>query len=173
MTDIILGIDPGTTQSAWLVLDGRTILAAAIDPNADVLQLVRGGWAATRDGWSFVFSTVAIERIEPRFGLNVGWSTLLTCEFVGALTEAARPLPVALLRRSVILGHLGVATRGRGDATRTSADSGVRAALMERWGGEGSVRKGGPLVGIKTHLWSALSVAVTFAEAPELAELIP
>ena len=160
---IILAIDPGTTQSAWVLLDGSRILGAAIEDNAEVLALLRA-WHSPASDVS-PLSAVAIERIEPRYGLRMGWETIQTCELVGALTEAARPLPVALLRRSAILPHLGVAARG-------SADPGVRAALMDRWGGVQSVRKGGPLAGIKTHLWAALSVAVSFVEAPDLAEMV-
>lgn len=153
----ILAIDPGTDRSAWVLLDGSSILGAAIEENARLLTRLRIGGPGA---W-----TVAIERIEPRYGLNMGWETIRTCELVGALTEAARPLPVVLLRRSEILRHLGVASRG-------SADSGVRAALMDRWGGEQSVRKGQPLAGIKTHLWSALGVAVAYADDPALGEVV-
>ena len=149
---IILAIDPGTTRSAWVMLDGWRIVNAAIEDNAAVLDRLRDRPHGV---------VVAIERIEPRYGQIMGWETIRTCELVGALAEAARPLPVALLKRSDILRHLGVVTRGP-DAT--TADSGVRAALMDRWGGAQSVRKGGPLAGIKTHLWAALAVAVTWAD---------
>ncbi len=159
---IILAIDPGTTSSAWLVFDTRTgqplgTDLRGIEPNGDLLERLRGWHDAARVGEVPFIGALVVERIEPRYGLNVGWETIRTCEFVGALGEAAHLLPVALLRRSDILRHLGVAARG-------AADPGVRAALMDRWGGAASVRKGGPLHGITTHLWSALSVAVTWAD---------
>ncbi len=154
---VILAIDPGTTQSGWVLLDGSRILDAAIEDNAAVRARLRDWHDGARVGEVPFLGAVVVERIEPRYGLNVGWETIRTCEFVGALGEAAHPLPVALLRRSDILRHLGVAARG-------AADPGVRAALMDRWGGAASVRKGGPLHGITTHLWAALSVAVTWTD---------
>ena len=162
---IILAIDPGTTRSGWVLLDGSRILGAAIEDNAALLARLRDWHDDARVGEGPFLGAVVIERIEPRYGLRMGWETIRTCELVGAVCEASGPLPVALLRRSDILRHLGVATRG-------AADPGVRAALMDRWGGATSVRKGGPLAGIKTHLWAALAVGVTWAEAPDLAEVV-
>ncbi len=162
---VILAIDPGTTQSGWVLLDGSRILDAAIEDNAAVRARLRDWHDGARVGEVPFLGAVVIERIEPRYGLRMGWETIRTCELVGALCEATGPLPVALLTRSSILRHLGVAIRG-------SADSGVRAALMDRWGGAASVRKGGPLAGIRTHLWAALAVGVTWAEAPGLAEAV-
>jgi hypothetical protein len=144
----ILGIDPGTTQSAWVFLEDHHLPAFGIEPNERVLDVL--------DTYALVGS-IAIERIEPRYGLRMGWETIETCEWVGRFVQAAHPVPATLLRRSDILRHLGVASKG-------SADSGVRAALLDRWGGLSSCRKGGPLYGVKTHIWSALSVAVAYRE---------
>ncbi len=160
---IVLGIDPGAARSAWILFEGSRILNAAIEGNAAFLDRLR-------DKSVGIPFAVAIEHIEPRYGQRTGWETIRTAYLVGALAEAARPLPVVLLCRSDILRHLGVVTRG---PDKMTADSGVRAALMDRWGGADSVRKGGPLAGIKTHLWSALAVGVTFAEAPGLGEVVP
>lgn len=149
MTGPIVGIDPGTRRSAWLVLDGDEVRERGIDDNGEVLRVLRHDLGA---GW-----TVAIERVEPRYGLRIGWETVATIEWVGRFVEASRPLPVALLNRSDVLRHLGI-------PPRANADSGVRAALLDRWGGTSAGRKGGALAGISTHLWSALSVAVAYRE---------
>ena len=47
-------------------------------------------------------------------------------------------------------------------------DANIRQALIDRWGGKaeavGTVKKPGPLYGVKSHAWSALAVAVTALE---------
>lgn len=145
----IVGLDPGTHRSAWLVLDGDEVRERGIDDNGEVLRVLRHDVGVD---W-----TVAIERVEPRYGLSIGWETVATIEWVGRFVEASRPLTVALLNRSDVLRHLGI-------PPKANADSGVRAALLDRWGGASAGRKGGPLAGIATHLWSALSVAVAYRE---------
>jgi hypothetical protein len=160
---VILAIDPGTTESAYVVLWSTGIPDKTFRgkvPNDRLAGLL----AINRDGW---LGAVVIERIEPRYGRQIGMETLVTCEWVGRFIEVARPVPVHLLRRSAILRHLGVAGG--------SADSGVRAALIDRYGGSDAVgRKAspGPLYGIVADQWQALAVAVTFREAPELAEAV-
>jgi hypothetical protein len=160
---VILAIDPGTVESAYVVLWSTGVPDTTFRgkiPNEELRRLLE----INRNGW---LSAVVIERIEPRYGRQIGMETLVTCEWVGRFIEVARPVPVHLLRRSAILRHLGVAGG--------SADSGVRAALIDRYGGESAVgRKAspGPLYGIVADQWQALAVGVTFREAPELAEAV-
>lgn len=164
----ILAIDPGTTESAWLVLGsagpglGPEPWAFAKVPNARLRQILAAEMSRE-------IAAVVIERIEPRYGRQIGMETLVTCEWVGRFAELAAPaVPVSLLRRSAILQHLRVG----GNA----ADAGVRAALIDRFGGEAAIgRKAapGPLYGVHGDLWAALAVAVTFHDAPELAERLP
>jgi hypothetical protein len=162
---IVLAIDPGTTESAYVVLWSTGIPDETFRgkvPNEELRRLLE----INRNGW---VSAVVIERIEPRYGRQIGMETLVTCEWVGRFIEVARPVPVHLLRRSAILRHLGVAGG--------SADAGVRAALIDRYGGKDAAigRKAapGPLYGIVADQWQALAVGVTFREAPELAEAVP
>lgn len=145
----ILAIDPGTDRSAWLVLDGQEVRERGIDDNGEVLRVLRHDAGV---GWQ-----VVIERVEPRYGLRIGWETVSTIEWVGRFTEAAHPLTVALVARSDVLRHLSVAPGG-------NADSGVRMAMLDRWGGVAACRKGGPLAGLRTHLWQALGAGVAWRE---------
>lgn len=144
---ILLGIDPGTDRSGWVLVDGDRILACGIDDNEAVADDIRHA-AADR---------IVIERIEPRYGLRIGWETIASIEWVGRFTEAAGTIPVALVKRSEVLRHLGVSPKG-------NADSGVRAAMLDRWGGQAAARKGGALHGVRSHAWPALAVAVAFRE---------
>lgn len=154
----ILAIDPGSTQSGWVVLaDGRPVKHGK-SPNEQLLRALRRGAGV---------DVVVVETIEPRYGLQMGWSTLDTARWSGRFQEAAQPLPVVLLKRSEILRHLGVVTSPRKGEKRVSADSGVRLALTDRFGGPSAIgRKAapGPLYGISKDAWSALALAVTFAD---------
>lgn len=150
----LVGIDPGTTRSAFVVLNGDRVAASGWLVNEDVLEAILD---------QPVDTDYAIERVEPRYGLRMGWETIATIEWVGRFAQAAMASmpafadPPALLPRSAILRHLGVASKG-------NADSGVRMAMLDRWGGEAAARKGGPLHGLSTHRWQALAVAVAWRE---------
>lgn len=163
MTPLILAIDPGPKRSAWLVLQGGVPAAHAITENDELLRCLRV--ATLPDGLLCRPDVVAIEQIEPRYGLSPGWETLDTARIVGRLEEAVHPVPATRLKRSEILRHLGVVTRGPG---KTSADAGVRAALLDRFGGrdEAIGRKAhpGPLYGVANDVWAALSVAISYAD---------
>lgn len=167
----ILGIDPGTTESAWCLLghDG-TLDGFGKEPNDDVLAK-----------FSFprlyrLVDVVVIETIEPRYGVMMGNETITTAIWIGRFLQAVadRHLPAHLLKRSEILRHLGVVTtRRKGEKVR-SADSGMRDALIDRYGGDGGKavaigRKAspGPLHGVSKDVWSALAVACCYADQQE------
>lgn len=163
----ILAIDPGSKQSAWLFFDAGHPFPFGIYPNDELLECLRkpvDGFATFKSG----LDLVVIETIEPRYGLQMGWETLDTARWIGRFEEASRPLPVALLKRSEILRHLGVVTSPKKGEKRVSADSGVRQALTDRFGGKdeaiGLKASPGPLYGIKEDVWSALAIAVTQAD---------
>ncbi len=162
----VLAIDPGSAQSGWaLVNPDGTPAASGVLPNGDVLELLATpAWGA-----------VAIECIEPRYGLQAGWEVLDTARWLGRFEQAASEsgCRVALLQRSSVLRHLGVATSRRKGEPKVSADAGVRAALLDRHGGRDAAigRKAapGPLHGVSSHAWAALAVGVTWLDRPELA----
>lgn len=153
----ILAIDPGSSESAWVLLANGKPAAHAKEANESVLELLEPG----------VADVVVIEQIEPRYGLQAGWEVLDTARWVGRFEEASFPMPVVRLRRSEILRHLGVVTSPRAGEKRVTADAGIRAALIDRYGGPDAIgRKAnpGPLYGLASDRWAALSVAVTYAD---------
>jgi hypothetical protein len=168
----VLAIDPGTEQSAWLVYhNGRPVPHRfGIWPNDDLLGHLRNGFdMGTIEGSFARPDVVVIETIEPRYGLQMGWSTLDTARWVGRFEEAgSRWAPVVLLKRSEILRRLGIVTSPRKGEKRVSADSGVRQALTDRFGGKdaaiGLKASAGPLYGISKDVWSALAIAVSYAD---------
>lgn len=166
----ILAIDPGSTESAWVLFDDGQPHPFGTYPNDQLLDCLRKPASAFGSFLEGV-DVVAIETIEPRYGLQMGWETLDTARWIGRFQEAVHPTPVVLLRRSVILRQLGVVTSPRKGETRVSADAGTRAALIDRFGGAGGKAAAiglkaspGPLYGVTGDVWSALAVAVAYAE---------
>lgn len=151
----ILAIDPGTTRSAWLVWAGGSVHNHSIEPNEDLLARLRARRGAI--GWADV---VVIEKVES-YGMPVGFEVFETVRWAGRFEEALHPTPVVLLPRMAVRMHLCGSPRAR--------DPNVRRALLDRFGGDsakGTKRDPGPLYGMRSDLWAALGVAVTFAEAP-------
>ena len=73
--------------------------------------------------------------------------------------EAAGELPVVLLPRQTVKATLCHDTRAK--------DANVRQALLDRFGGSAAIgRKAtpGPLYGVSRDVWSALALAVCYAE---------
>lgn len=146
---MILAVDPGSNQSAWLVLDGDRIHDLGLWPNQAVLEAVRG----YPDEWV----PLVIETIEPWAGV-VGPAALETMFWVGRFVET-RQGDVTLLKRSKVLPALGIPKLPKG-----KAQAAVRAELIDRWGGGNPVRRDHPLHGIRDDLWSALALAVAYQE---------
>ena len=136
----ILAIDPGTTESAFVVWDGERVYERGILENAIVQRFVLER--------PVEYDLLAIEKIEC-MGMAVGKATFDTCEWIGRFD----PLCSATLvpRRAVKL-HLCGSMRAK--------DANIRQALIDRLGVPGTKKKPGPLYGIASHLWSALAIAV-------------
>lgn len=169
----ILAIDPGSERSAWLLLqDGRPKLmggtatdepmyAHGIEANDDVLEALRVG-GAPGTGLLVDVDVVVIEQMRG-FLRTAGLEVFETCRWAGRFEEAARPTPVALVGRKEVVVHLTGSAR--------SGDVEVRAALIDRFGGVGGKAAAvglkaspGPLYGIAKDVWSALAIALTYAE---------
>lgn len=151
---ILLAIDPGYEQSAYLLFNGQAVGESAIEPNAQLLaRLLSGSW------WPGQIGAVAIESLES-FGMPVGRETFETVFLTGRIYERARartPRVDRLTRREVKV-HLCHSAR--------ATDASIRIALIDRFGGTaqavGVKAAPGPLYRVKSHLWAALAVAVTW-----------
>jgi hypothetical protein len=99
---------------------------------------------------------MAIEQIRS-YGMAIGATTLDTVEWSGRLIEAFlhredtddRVLRIPRIEIKSRLCHSGKAK-----------DANVRQALIDRLGPQGTKANPGPTYGIKSHLWSALAVAI-------------
>lgn len=150
--DLFVAIDPGCTESAYLIFDreaGRPDLFAKV-PNAELLDFCR---RATMP--------LVIERVAS-YGLAVGQEVFDTVEWAGRFREAAEGNgnPVTTIFRKEIKLHLCGNTRAK--------DPNIRAALIDRFGGKDAAigRKAakGPLYGVRADIWSALAIAVAYAD---------
>lgn len=150
----LLALDPGTTRSAWIALDGRTLrpLGFGIEPNEGVVERLRAGREA--------FDLVVIEKVES-FGMAVGAEVFETVFWSGRFAEAVAPVPVMLLGRRAV--KLAI----RGDPR--AKDPNIRQALIDRYGGKeraiGTKHAPGPLHGIARDAWAALAVGLAWLQA--------
>lgn len=140
---LILAIDPGTTQSGWVLFDGRRVHESGTSPNHDVLRMVQ----ASND------DVLAVERFEAR-GMSIGDDSIETMIWTGRFVQAWRsPESVLLVKRSAVKSHLC--------GTQKAKDSNIRQACIDQVGAPGVKASPGPTYGVTSHAWQALGVAVT------------
>ena len=152
---IVIGCDPGYEHSAlvtWESTIGR-IVDHVEDTNDRIIEHFRG--RTSHDN-----AVLVIEQIES-FGMAVGKSTFETVYWSGRFAEAFHPRRVERIVRRVIKLHLCGQSRAN--------DANVRQAIMDRFGDTtekayGNKKTPGPLYGISKHEWSALAVALTWAD---------
>jgi hypothetical protein len=188
----ILGIDPGTTHSAWILIRTDTGAPQAWwhTENAILLGCLRGNmtpFSSTKApqpaGCMLTDAMIAIEEITPRRQQFLGQETLDTARWVGRFQEAASAhgwgSRVQLIRRLDVVVHFcGRAVKG--------ADAVIHDALIDWYGptkakAVGLKHSPGPLYGVTKHIWQALAVAVyvnerrtwTPAEQANTAQEIP
>ena len=153
---MILAIDPGNEQSAWVLYDeqNKMPIEFAKEPNDVVLERVR----TLREQ----ADEIAIEMIAS-YGMGVGQTVFDTCVWIGRyyqLWEELGGQVTQVFRKDVKL-HLCGVTRAK--------DSNVRQAIIDRYGSDkkiaiGNKKSPGPLYGIKADIWAALGVAITYCE---------
>lgn len=156
----VLAIDPGTTESAFVLYDGRRPLDYGIAENDALLTRL---WRAPHGCW--MGAHLAVEMIAS-YGMPVGAEVFETCVWIGRFIEAWKsptnaPGHFSLVYRQKVKLHLCGLARAK--------DSNIRTALIDRFGpgkdkAVGTKKAPGPLYGIKSDVWQALALAVTFAD---------
>lgn len=173
----IVGIDPGTTHSAYCVLrpdwsgEGRgDVEDFGIEENADLLAGLRTVCHFIGGTRLYMVDELACEWVQA-MGQAVGREVFDTCFVAGRFVEAwsvnrfhggDKARVVTLINRSQVKVAIC------GTVTKIN-DGNIRVALIDRWGGQakaiGTKPTGyGPLHGIASHAWAALAVAVTRAD---------
>ena len=159
---MILAIDPGPEQSAYVLYCDHAIEDAAKVPNADLLAKLHD-----RAG-SFEFADVCVIEMIASYGMPVGREVFETCVWIGRFAEAWGCLPPAeLITRGAVKMHLCGSMRAK--------DSNIRTALLDMFGGKnaiGTKKLPGLLYGLSGDMWSALAVAVTYADRASKPEMV-
>lgn len=151
----ILGIDPGPVQSAYVIWDGFVVLKAEILPNAQIIRELQNG---------LCLDACAIEKIAC-YGMAVGAEVFETCVWTGRFIERWRDYagmgdPIRIPRLDVKINLC---------KTAKAKDANIRQALIDRLGPVGTRKNPGPLLGVTSHCWAALAVAVTCADQMQIA----
>jgi hypothetical protein len=151
---VILAIDPGYTESAWLLYDAElgTPMEWAKEDNQRVRRLIAESPART----------LAIEMVAS-YGMAVGREVFETCVWAGRFIElfaGGTGGDVLRIYRADVKLHLCNSRRAK--------DKNVRQALIDLYGPTKEAAIGrkaspGPLYGLAGDGWAALGVAVTAA----------
>jgi hypothetical protein len=165
----VLAIDPGNEESAWCLYDSIAGIPRyfAKQPNDKVLQLTEG-WLQHLGVGDCIPDVLAVEMIAS-YGMPVGAEVFETCVWIGRYVEswianddgdAPRRYPHQLVYRRDVKLHLCGQARAK--------DGNVRQALIDRYGGKdkaiGKKSAKGPLYGVKSDVWSALALAITWSD---------
>ncbi len=149
---IVLGLDPGTTESAIVGWDGRKVTFDQIAANDEILDTLKRCADPSP-------ATLVIEKVES-FGMAVGAEVFETVFWSGRFWQAWKGAADRMPRR-VVKQHLCHTAR--------ATDANIRQALIDRFGPSkeqafGKKSAPGPLFGITSHKLSALAVAITWAD---------
>lgn len=152
----VVAIDPGTTQSGWVIYSGGRVHDSGVMPNGDMVT-----WLAARADNG---ARLAIEMIAS-YGMAVGREVFETCVWIGRFKQAWHtPDAVQLVYRKDVKLHLCGTTKAK--------DPNIRQALIDLFpatgGGKtpqiGTKGQPGPLYGVSSHAWPALAVAITVTD---------
>jgi hypothetical protein len=142
----VLGIDPGTDQSAFVVFDGEKIDSKGIIPNNGLLSELN--FFSSRP----VKHILVIEQIRS-YGMPIGATTLDTVFWSGRFWQVWDG-EKHLMPRLEVKKHLC--------HNGSAKDSNIRQALIDRFGPPGTKKEPGLLYGCKKDIWAALAIAVTW-----------
>jgi hypothetical protein len=148
---VILALDPGPTQSALVLYDERVGLCQHFYALNDwVIAYLAAYHAQPGD-------TLVIEQIAS-YGMPVGGEIFQTCVWSGRFYQewTRRKLKADWITRQAV--KLTICGQAR------AKDGNVRAALIDRFGGPLTTKKGGPLYKMSGDRWAALAVAVAWLD---------
>ena len=154
----VIAIDPGTTQSAWVIMDSETLKPefASIMDNNELLNRI---YRIDLSDWHPAIEMVA------SYGMPVGKEVFETCVWIGRFSEALHirciNKPEYVYRREEKL-HICESPKAN-DAT-------IRHALIDRFAehdfkfGRGTKKNPDWFYGFRQDMWAAYAVGLTFIE---------
>lgn len=145
---MILSIDPGNIQSAYVIMDNdcKPIKFGLIDNN-DMLNVVK----------SEKYDTLVVEMVAS-YGMAVGKTVFDTCVWIGRFIEAAnnRNIPYEQIYRIEEKTTICYDSRAK--------DANIRQALIDLFGEVGTKKNPGWFYGFKKDMWAAFAVGYTYIE---------
>lgn len=159
---MILAIDPGPTESAYVLIDPADYRPVSFDklPNEQMLARIQTlhGLGAT---------SAAIEMIAS-YGMAVGAEVFDTCVWIGrfyAHIEGCMTITPDLIKRLPVKVHHCHSAK--------ATDANIRQALVDRFAqgfgnhGKGTKANPSPFYGFHRDIWAAYALAVYVADAGE------
>lgn len=152
----LLAIDPGTTESAYVILDrDAKIYAHGKVPNGQLMEIIDTHKEITH---------VAVEMIAS-YGMAVGSEVFETCVWIGRFVQecwrALDLMPVRVYRRDEKLNLCG---------SPRANDANIRRALIDRFAqfdkarGTGTMKRQDTFYGFAADQWAAMAVGVTYLD---------
>lgn len=159
---MILGIDPGTTESGFVMMENGAITDCGVVSNDWLLSKI-AVWDKLTEPHKIMGDprerVLVIEMIAS-YGMAVGKEVFETCVWIGRFMQASVTARVIRVPRLDVKLHLCHDSRAK--------DANIRRALIDRLGPPGTKKAPGPTYGIKSHAWAALAVAVTAQDQLEV-----
>lgn len=158
MSRIVMAIDPGHTESAYAIWDGKRIEGFGKKPNSFFMETL---WEPSP------VQLLAVERVQS-MGMAVGEEVFETARwearFVMAWENGSSERETLLIPRMRVKMHHCHDSRAK--------DANIRQALIDRFGpgkekAIGTKKKPGPLLGISGDVWSALAIATAVHDVGE------
>ena len=152
----ILAIDPGNTETGWVIIDADTREPLQFGKSANE-QVLGHCWG------DLEWDSVVIEMIAS-YGMPVGAEVFETCVWIGRYLEAAtssRTAPELIKRNPVKMHHCHSAK---------AKDSNITQALVDRFApgqsnhGKGTKADPGWFHGFRADIWQAYALAVYAAD---------
>jgi hypothetical protein len=155
--ELILAIDPGNKESAYVWLDNnlKPFTFGKVQ-NEELLGLIKEFPKSQKD--SFVVEMVA------SYGMAVGKEVFETVFWIGRFWEACQlKNKYRMFRKDVKINLCN---------NMKAKDGNIRQALIDRFGPVGVKKNPGWFYGVSKDVWSAIAVGVTFADQNSLTEAI-
>ena len=150
---LILGIDPGTSLSAYCVMDSEDmsrILDKGKVENEELIGIVKAGY----------FDVCVVECFR-NYGSPVGDYTFDTAYFIGRIMQVAGEQFRRIYRSDVKMNVCH---------TMKAKDGNIRRALIDRFAvhdkarGTGTIKNKDFFYGVSADIWSAVGICVTYID---------
>ena len=149
---MILAIDPGTTESAYVICgeDYKPLYIGKVK-NGEMLEIIE----------NYDYDELVIEMIAS-YGMAVGREVFETCVWIGRFWEASTAQKKSYIYRKDEKMNLCGSTRAK--------DTNIRVALIDRFAkhdlknGKGTKQNPDWFYGFKKDIWAAYAVAVMYLD---------